>query len=207
MDISRGIRWPAGADIRHYSWLVLKAHSRNNAGTVTLASTDPQDTPIINFNSYTDGGDLDLQASYEGVLEARQIFQDVIPIGGNFHRSHSRTVRPERGGLEELDPNQRMGPPCELLSTHWPDQRHAALCVGLLVQSQGNYGPARRRRQCLPPDPGFLHRRCRVYGFGEGRGGYHPGCAELLNLSRSVPFTLLSLLTLYSFLLVVGDCT
>ncbi|KJA28817.1 GMC oxidoreductase [Hypholoma sublateritium FD-334 SS-4] len=74
----------AGADIRHYSWLVLKAHSRNNAGTVTLTSTDPRDTPLINFNSFTDGEDLDLQSSFEGVQEARKIFKDIVPIGGNF---------------------------------------------------------------------------------------------------------------------------
>jgi choline dehydrogenase len=30
------------ADARHWTWLVLKAHSRNNAGTVTLSSSDPR---------------------------------------------------------------------------------------------------------------------------------------------------------------------
>ncbi|KAF8190800.1 hypothetical protein BJ912DRAFT_1142606 [Pholiota molesta] len=72
------------ADARHWTWLVLKAHSRNNAGTVTLSSSDPRDTPQINFRSYTDGGDLDLQASFEGVQLARKMFQDMIPLGGSF---------------------------------------------------------------------------------------------------------------------------
>ncbi|KAF9478102.1 putative choline dehydrogenase [Pholiota conissans] len=72
------------ADAHHWTWLVLKAHSRNNAGTVTLSSNDPRDTPQINFRSYTVGGDLDLQASYEGVQLARKMFQDLIPLGGAF---------------------------------------------------------------------------------------------------------------------------
>lgn len=72
------------ADLRHWTWLVLKAHSRNNAGTVTLKSTDPRDTPQISFNSFTDGGDLDVQASYEGVQTARKMFKDVLPLGGTF---------------------------------------------------------------------------------------------------------------------------
>ncbi|KAF8861050.1 alcohol oxidase [Acephala macrosclerotiorum] len=54
------------------------AHNRNTAGTVTLRSANPLDTPLINFNSFdtgttTDGADeKDLQAFYEGVEFARQ---------------------------------------------------------------------------------------------------------------------------------------
>ena len=63
---------------------MLKAHSRNNAGTVTLRSNDPRDTPQINFRSFTNGGDLDVQASFEGVQLARKMFQVLIPLGGSF---------------------------------------------------------------------------------------------------------------------------
>jgi choline dehydrogenase len=78
------------ADAKHWAWITLKAHSRNNAGTVVLRSTDPRDTPIINFNSFdtgvtTDGADdLDLQAVYEGMEFSRQAFQDLIPLDGSF---------------------------------------------------------------------------------------------------------------------------
>lgn len=77
-------------DAQHWAWIVLKAHSRNNAGTVTLRSTDPRDTPIINFNSFdagvtTDGADeKDIQAIYEGMLYSRQVFQDLVPLDGSF---------------------------------------------------------------------------------------------------------------------------
>ena len=79
------------ADSRHWTWITLKAHVRNNAGTVTLRSTDPRDTPIINFN-YFDAGvtengadDKDAQASAEGIQLARKMY-DSIPelLGGNF---------------------------------------------------------------------------------------------------------------------------
>ncbi|KUJ10524.1 alcohol oxidase [Mollisia scopiformis] len=82
-----------------WTWFILKAHGRNHAGTVTLRSTNPLDTPIINFNSFdtgttTDGADeKDLQAFYEGVQFARQVnnelncdgcaFEEVFP-GPNF---------------------------------------------------------------------------------------------------------------------------
>lgn len=48
----------ATADAKHWPWIVLKAHPRNKAGTVTLRSADPRDTPIINVN-YFDSGTTD----------------------------------------------------------------------------------------------------------------------------------------------------
>lgn len=78
------------ADAQHWAWIILKAHSRNNAGTVTLKSTDPRDMPKIVFN-YLDTGintsgaaDKDLQATYEGFQFARKAFKDLIPLDGSF---------------------------------------------------------------------------------------------------------------------------
>ncbi|KJA19143.1 GMC oxidoreductase [Hypholoma sublateritium FD-334 SS-4] len=72
------------ADIHTWAYLVLKAHTRNNAGTVTLRTTDPRDMPNINFRSFTVGGDLDLQAVYEGVQLARTVFNHTITPDGPF---------------------------------------------------------------------------------------------------------------------------
>lgn len=77
-------------DARHWTWIVLKAHSRNNAGTVTLKSADPRDMPVINFNSFdagvTAGGadELDVQAVREAMQFSRQAFKDLIPLHGDF---------------------------------------------------------------------------------------------------------------------------
>lgn len=78
------------ADAQHWAWIVLKAHSRNNAGTVTLKSTDPRDMPQIDFNYFDTGvntsgaADKDLQATYEGMQFARKAFADLIPLDGSF---------------------------------------------------------------------------------------------------------------------------
>ncbi|KAJ5548957.1 hypothetical protein N7513_006191 [Penicillium frequentans] len=77
-------------DAQHWTWITLKARSRNNAGTVQLRSIDPQDTPLINFNSFDTGvtadgaDDKDLQAVYEAVEFSRTIFEDLIPLDGSF---------------------------------------------------------------------------------------------------------------------------
>ncbi|KAF5314316.1 hypothetical protein D9619_011927 [Psilocybe cf. subviscida] len=73
----------AGGGI-HWTWLVLKAHSRNNAGTVTLTSNNPRDMPKIKFNSFQVGGDLDVQAAYEGVQLARDMFSKMPNLAGTF---------------------------------------------------------------------------------------------------------------------------
>ncbi|KAF7161711.1 hypothetical protein CNMCM5623_007198 [Aspergillus felis] len=70
-------------DARHWSWVTLKSRSRNNAGTVQLRSTDPRDTPIINFHSFDDGvtandaDQKDLQAVYEAMEFSRSIFKNL----------------------------------------------------------------------------------------------------------------------------------
>jgi choline dehydrogenase len=70
---------------RIWTWVTLKAHSRNNAGTVTLRSADPRDVPQINFRSFAGpGGDQDLQAVYEGMQYSRQIFQSLNQTDGQF---------------------------------------------------------------------------------------------------------------------------
>ncbi len=56
----------------HLSWVILKAHTNNRAGTVTLRSADPTDPPIIDFN-YFQQGDEDLNAVVEGIQFVRKM--------------------------------------------------------------------------------------------------------------------------------------
>ena len=85
-----GYSTSAFADAHHWVWIVLKAHTRNTAGTVTLRSADPQDVPQINFNYFDTGttadraDQLDLQAVTEGIQLSRRICSDVIPPQGTF---------------------------------------------------------------------------------------------------------------------------
>lgn len=58
------------------SLVILKAHTENRAGTVTLASADPRDKPNIAFRYFEEGSDRaadDLRAVVDGVEIARSI--------------------------------------------------------------------------------------------------------------------------------------
>lgn len=74
----------ATRDRTQWTWLTLKAESRNNAGTVTLRSTDPQDVPDINKRNFDVGREDDLDALVEGMKFSRKAFKDLIPLDGKF---------------------------------------------------------------------------------------------------------------------------
>src|SRR5262249_59506 len=60
----------------YLTWVVLKAHTVNTAGTVTLRSADPRDTPLINFPSFDEGNDTaqgDLESVVSGIEFVRAI--------------------------------------------------------------------------------------------------------------------------------------
>lgn len=50
---------------RSFSWTSLKMQPGNTAGTVTLRSANPRDTPLINFNFFQEKGKRDLTAIRE----------------------------------------------------------------------------------------------------------------------------------------------
>ena len=58
------------------TFVVLKGHSENRAGTVTLASADPRDPPSIRFAYFEEGSDAagrDLKGVVDGIQIARRI--------------------------------------------------------------------------------------------------------------------------------------
>ncbi|KAK0386813.1 hypothetical protein NLU13_6649 [Sarocladium strictum] len=74
----------ATSDRKHWSWITLKAHTSNKAGTVSLRSTDPRDMPQIDFNYFQQGADADRKAVVEGMKLSRKMLSDVIPLAGGF---------------------------------------------------------------------------------------------------------------------------
>ncbi len=63
---------------------MLKAHTRNRAGTVTLRSADPRDTPLVNFHYFEEGDDAsgdDLQAVVEAIRFVRRLTAPLIARG------------------------------------------------------------------------------------------------------------------------------
>lgn len=78
-----GWQVPCFTVFNQYSWLILKAHTHNNAGTVKLRSTDPRDMPLINFHYFFEGTDKtgqDLEAVVDAVEFIRQINNQVPDI-------------------------------------------------------------------------------------------------------------------------------
>lgn len=57
-----------------FSWSMVKMQVGNQAGTVELRSTNPRDTPIINFNYFEQQAEQDLQAFTEGYEFAMDLF-------------------------------------------------------------------------------------------------------------------------------------
>jgi choline dehydrogenase len=60
----------------YLTWCILKAHTKNDAGTVTLQSSDPLDPPLVNFRYFEEGSDAkgeDLDAVVRGIEIARSL--------------------------------------------------------------------------------------------------------------------------------------
>jgi len=63
---------------RFFTWAVLKAHTQNTAGRVTLRSADPTDVPQIDFHYFEEGSDSageDLDSVADGVEFARELMR------------------------------------------------------------------------------------------------------------------------------------
>ncbi|RYC65055.1 hypothetical protein CHU98_g1153 [Xylaria longipes] len=71
----------------YWSWLILKAHTRNRAGTVELQSANPRDVPIITFHSMYEGlskedADKETGALIEGIRMAQSFYDNTPDIDG-----------------------------------------------------------------------------------------------------------------------------
>jgi choline dehydrogenase len=68
----------------YLSWTVIKAHTNNRAGEVTLASADPRDPPAINFRHFDEGSDAseqDLDRVVAAVKLVRELTRGVRQDG------------------------------------------------------------------------------------------------------------------------------
>jgi choline dehydrogenase-like flavoprotein len=63
-------------NLNYLTWAVLKAHTNNCAGEVTLRSADPRDTPLVNFRYFSEGTpdkEEDLDSVVEGIRFIRRM--------------------------------------------------------------------------------------------------------------------------------------
>jgi choline dehydrogenase-like flavoprotein len=88
--------------LNYLTWAILKAHTNNRAGYVTLRSADPTDTPLINFRYFDEGSD----ASGEDL--------DSVVAGIRFVRELTRELREEGVIAEEELPGSALQTDAEL---------------------------------------------------------------------------------------------
>jgi choline dehydrogenase len=101
----------ATTHLKSWAWYTLKAHSRNNAGTVNLTSASPLDMPKIVFHSLLEGngGEEDLQALYEGVQYSLKSMNAVIPLDGSFTRVWPPTNVSSEADLKQFIQDEAWG--------------------------------------------------------------------------------------------------
>jgi choline dehydrogenase len=91
-------------DIKNeFTWLVLKGHTNNKAGEVTLASADPRDRPNINFKYFGDASstkgakEQPHQEDLDAIVRAVRLIRDIQEKADNF-------IAPIDEDLEEVYP-------------------------------------------------------------------------------------------------------
>ncbi len=67
--------------LNYLTWVVLKAHTRNRSGEVTLRSSDPYDPPLVDFHYFAEGGDDDLTAVVDGIRFVRRLTAKLKDVG------------------------------------------------------------------------------------------------------------------------------
>jgi choline dehydrogenase len=71
-------------NLNYLTWAVLKAHTNNRAGQVTLRSADPLDMPQVDFRYFEEGtrdDDQDLDSVVDGIQFVRRLAKPLIKEG------------------------------------------------------------------------------------------------------------------------------
>jgi choline dehydrogenase len=82
--------------LNYLTWAILKAHTNNRAGEVTLRSPDPRDPPYVNFRYFEEGDDA-AGEDLDSVVEAI-----------NFVRGMTTTLKDQRLIAEEESPGENV---------------------------------------------------------------------------------------------------
>ena len=133
----------AGTEQRNlWSWLILKAYTRNNAGTVKLRSDNPFLQPDICFQSFPRSipeAENDVAALCEGVEFVRRAERQGAALHG---RGAARRAARGPGCVGSVGEGRSLGPPC---LRHLPHRRGRVEC-----ESRQAHRCRRRHRQQVP---------------------------------------------------------
>ena len=71
-------------NVNYLTWAILKAHTNNRGGEISLRSNDPQESPNVNFHYFdegSEGGEEDLDSVVDGILFARNLAEPLLSRG------------------------------------------------------------------------------------------------------------------------------
>ena len=137
------------------SWVVLKGHTYNTGGEVTLQSADPRDPPHINFRYFdegTDAGGDDVRAVAEGVKLVRKL-ADRLKKQGQIMKEElpGDAIPNDSRALEDFIKNNAWGHHASC-SCRIGD-RERAVCSHQTFESMGPRAFASSMHLCFPGRP------------------------------------------------------
>ncbi len=154
-------------DTNCLTWAVLKARTNNRAGSVSLRSADPLDTPEIDFAYFDEGtpnNDEDLDAVVEGVQFVRRISQPLIDKGLILKEEFPGKDVNSADALREYIRNQAWGHHASCSCPIGPEESGGVVDSRFCVH--GTRGLRVVDASIFPRIPGFFL-ACPVYMIGE----------------------------------------
>ena len=113
----------------YLTWVVLKGHTNNRGGSVTITSPDPRVRPAINFRYFdegTDAGGDDLQAVVDGIKLVRRMTAGMKPDLDRTRRSCPATMSRATRTLKRFVQRTRLGTSCVVHVSRSAPRRAAA---------------------------------------------------------------------------------
>lgn len=158
-----GYAQDAIADKHHFTWVILKGHTENRAGRVTLRSTDPRDYPKINFHYFEDGDTeefedwYDVQAVVDGIELAREIGEttDSLMIFDEFDEIWPGTKLDTREKLAQFVKDEAWGHHASCSARMGPDGDPMAV-LDSRFRVRGTEGLRVVDASVFPRIPGFF---------------------------------------------------
>ena len=142
------------SSLNYLTWVILKAHTRNRKGTVTLRSTDPRDTPRINFHYFEEGGDEDLDAVVEGIQFVRGLTEKLQQNGLVVSEEIPGAERKSIEDLKTFVRNQAWGHHASCTCAIGPREQNGVLDSNFRVH--GTQGLRVVDASVFPRIPGFF---------------------------------------------------
>lgn len=154
-------------NLNYLSWTVLKAHTDNRAGRVTLRTSDPRDPPNVDFAYFEEGTpdrDEDLAAVVDGVRFVRKLCEPLIRHGLIAEEELPGISKQSDDDLREYIRARAWGHHASCSCSIGP--REAGGVLDSKLQVYGVTGLRIADASVFPRIPGFFP-ACSVYMIGE----------------------------------------